>query len=162
GAAVFAGWTGACTGTSTCNLTIGSAATNVGAAFSAPLTLTVMPSGSGSGTITSSDNSINCGTTCSASYSSGTIVNLTAAAAAGSTFTGWTGACSGAANCSVTINAAQSVGATFASTSFPVNVTFVGTGGGSVASAPAGINCNSSPCSANFGTGAAVTLTAAP
>ena len=41
---------------------------------------------SGSGTVTSAPSGINCGTTCSASYDSGTQVTLTATPATGSTF----------------------------------------------------------------------------
>ena len=57
--------------------------------------LTVSKGGTGSGTVTSSPAGINCGSTCSATYNSGTSVTLTAAAASGSTFGGWSGACSG-------------------------------------------------------------------
>ena len=76
-------------------------------------TLTVTKAGSGSGTVTSSPAGISCGSSCSASYASGTNVTLTAAPAAGSTFAGWSGACSGAGSCAVTMSAARSVTATF-------------------------------------------------
>jgi hypothetical protein len=76
-------------------------------------TLTVAKSGAGSGTVTSSPAGINCGGDCSESYASGTGVTLTAAAAAGSTFAGWSGACSGTGSCAVTMSAARSVTATF-------------------------------------------------
>jgi hypothetical protein len=55
-------------------------------------TLTVARAGGGSGTVTSSPAGINCGATCSAGFPSGTTVALTAAAAAGSVFSGWSGA----------------------------------------------------------------------
>ena len=58
-------------------------------------TLTVAKAGTGSGTVTSSPAGINCGATCSASFPAATVVTLTAAPAAGSTFAGWSGACSG-------------------------------------------------------------------
>src|SRR2546430_16505572 len=54
-------------------------------------TLTVSPTGTGSGTVTSGDGLINCGATCSATYNSSSVVTLTAAAASGSTFTSWSG-----------------------------------------------------------------------
>ena len=74
--------------------------------------LTVTRAGTGGGTVTGA--SINCGTTCSASYDSGTTVTLTAAAASGSTFGGWSGACTGtAATCTVSMTAARAVTATF-------------------------------------------------
>jgi hypothetical protein len=69
--------------------------------------------------VTSSPTGISCGATCSASFASGTAVTLTAAAASGSTFTGWSGACSGTGACTVTMSAAQSVTATFGGTPPP-------------------------------------------
>ena len=76
--------------------------------------LTVTKAGNGAGTVTSNPAGINCGSTCSASYASGTKVTLTATPAAGSTFTGWSGGgCSGTGTCTVTMDAAKSVVATF-------------------------------------------------
>jgi hypothetical protein len=75
--------------------------------------LTVIKTGTGTGTVTSNPAGINCGTDCSESYNSGTVVTLTANPASGSTFTGWSGACSGAGACQVTMTAAQSVTASF-------------------------------------------------
>src|SRR5439155_19839721 len=55
------------------------------------------------------------GGTCSASYSSGTIVRLTAAGRNGDQFTGWSGNCSGASlTCQVTMTQARNVTASFA------------------------------------------------
>jgi len=65
--------------------------------------------------VTSSPAGINCGATCSANYSSGTQVTLTETPSGGSTFTGWSGACSGTGSCVVTMNSAQSVSAAFTS-----------------------------------------------
>ena len=69
-----------------------------------------------SGTVVSKEGSINCSTTCSANYTSGTAVTLTAIPVSGYEFTGWDGACSGYGNsCTVTTsNAAQFVTANFA------------------------------------------------
>jgi hypothetical protein len=75
--------------------------------------LTVTDVGRGTGTVTSSPTGISCGSTCSASYNSGTSVTLTATPASGSTFAGWSGACSGTGACSVSMNANQNVTATF-------------------------------------------------
>ncbi len=77
-------------------------------------TLSVTKSGSGSGTVTSSPAGINCGATCSAPFSNGTAVTLTAAPASGSKFTGWSGACSGLGGCMLTMTANRSVTAGFA------------------------------------------------
>ncbi len=77
--------------------------------------LTVTKAGAGSGTVTADTGGLSCGTTCSADYDSGTVVTLTAAAAAGSTFSGWSVDCTGgAATASVTLSAARSCTATFA------------------------------------------------
>lgn len=79
-------------------------------------TLTVTRTGSDSskGTVTSSPAGINCGTTCSGSFGTGTVVTLTARALANRVFAGWGGACSGtAATCTLTMNAPKAVTATF-------------------------------------------------
>ncbi|MDX2142904.1 MAG: zinc-dependent metalloprotease family protein [Rhodospirillaceae bacterium] len=67
----------------------------------------------GTGTVTSSAGGINCGQTCAASITGGGQVTLTAAAAAGWQFTGWSGACSGTAPCAVTMSTSRNVQATF-------------------------------------------------
>jgi GH18 family chitinase len=76
-------------------------------------TLTVTMAGSG--TVTSSPAGISCGASCSASYDPGTVVTLAASPAAGSSFAGWSGGCSGPGSCQVTMDAARSVTATFTS-----------------------------------------------
>jgi hypothetical protein len=75
--------------------------------------LTVHKAGTGSGRVTSSPAGISCGVTCSVGFFQGTAVTLTAKAARGSTFSGWSGACSGKTTCKVTVNAATSVTARF-------------------------------------------------
>jgi len=70
----------------------------------------------GSGTVTSSPAAIDCGTTCSAQFTGG-MVTLTATPSADSSFSGWSGACSGSSTkCYVSMNSYKSVGATFVST----------------------------------------------
>ena len=87
----FAGWSGDCSGTGMCQVTM-SQARAVTATFtnSPPVqrTLTVGRSGTGSGTVTSNPAGINCGSTCPAQFNDGTQAILTATAASGSTFTG--------------------------------------------------------------------------
>jgi hypothetical protein len=82
-------------------------------------TLTVVGAGTGSGTVTGSG--INCTITagstsgdCSESYPDGTSVTLTATAASGSTFAGWTNCDAPSGNqCTMTMNANKTVTATF-------------------------------------------------
>ena len=114
----FAGWTGACSGTGTCTVTLNQDwAVTATFSFGVPLpnyALVVSKTGTGSGTVTSSPSGIDCGNTCSASYPSGTVVTLTATPATdGSTFAGWTGACSGTGTCKATVNQSLQVTATF-------------------------------------------------
>jgi hypothetical protein len=83
-------------------------------AANSPHALNVTPAGTGSGTVTSDPAGISCGTDCSETYNYNTIVTLTATAAIGSTFTGWSGSgCSGTGTCTVTMDAAKSVTANF-------------------------------------------------
>jgi List-Bact-rpt repeat protein/centrosomal CEP192-like protein len=86
--------------------------------------LTVTKTGTGAGTVTSSPAGISCGTDCGESLAVGTPVTLTATAASGSTFVGWSGACSGtAATCSWTMSAATTVAATFNKVTAPTTST---------------------------------------
>ena len=158
----FAGWSGACTGTGACVVTM-DAAKSVTATFTAlpKHTLTVAKAGNGSGSVAGAPSGISCGATCAADYVQGTQVTLTATPAAGSTFTGWSGACSGTGTCQVTMTEATNVTATFAVVTHNLSVTRAGTGSGSVASSPAGITCGAT-CSAAYAHGTVVTLTATP
>lgn len=81
--------------------------------------LALSKSGTGSGKVTSAPAGINCGTSCSANFSSGTSVTLTESPARGTTFTGWSGACIGMSSptCKVTMNTNTSVGASFTGSS---------------------------------------------
>ncbi len=127
--------------------------------------LTLTRSGAGSGSVSSSPAGIDCGLVCSYSFSLSTSVTLTASPAAGSSFAGWSGAgCSGTSTCTVTMSAARAVNAEFAVVppgSFNLLVTKSGTGGGTVTSSPAGINCGTD-CSETLVDGSSVTLTASP
>ena len=165
----FAGWSGSCTTTSTtCTVTM-SGARSVTATFNVNVqrfTLTVNPAGTGSGTVTSNDGLISCPGTCSATYDSGTVVTLTASAASGSTFGGWSGSCTGpSTTCTVTMNGARSVTATFNVSvqrfTLTVSRQNILIGNGTVTSSPAGINCGST-CSATYNSDTVVTLTATP
>jgi phospholipase C len=115
----------------------------------------------GTGTVISSPAGINCPTTCTASFTSGTSVTFTATAGSGYQFSGYSGACSGS-SCQITLATDQSVSATFAIVSNnSAQVTVKVSGQGTVTSNPAGINCPST-CSASFDNGTTVTLSASP
>jgi hypothetical protein len=75
--------------------------------------LTVLSAGTGSGTVASSPAGIDCGPTCAVAATAAS-VTLTATADARSDFTSWSGAgCSGTGSCTVTMDGARSVTATF-------------------------------------------------
>ncbi len=82
----------------------------------APIPLSIVLAGTGAGSVTSSPVGITCPSVCDAAFQPGTVVELTPLADANSTFTGWTGACTGTGTCTVTMNVAQSVTATFTAT----------------------------------------------
>jgi hypothetical protein len=67
-------------------------------------TIAVSKSGNGKGTVTSSPGGIACGKACTHGYAYGTSVTLTAKAASGSKFSGWSGACKGSHACKITAN----------------------------------------------------------
>ena len=95
-------------------------------------TLVVTLAGAGSGSVTSSPSGISCGSTCSAIFTNGASVTLTAAAASGSTFSGWSGDCSGSsAAATISMTTARACTATFA-----VTVTSGGGGGGTTTGTP--------------------------
>ena len=157
----FAGWSGACTGVSTCQVTM-TQARSVNATFTLQqFTLSASRAGTGSGTVTSSPVGISCGVDCTESYNAGTQVTLSAAPAAGSVFTGWSGACAGTGSCVVTMTGTRSVTATFALQQFPLTVTKTGSGSGAVTSTPSGISCGVD-CSEIYDFNTQVTLTATP
>jgi endoglucanase len=80
---------------------------------SSSYTITIAKSGSGDGTVTSNPTGLSCGSGCAVSYPSGTLVTLTATAASGSRFVGWSGGCSGTGACTIVGNSSLTVSATF-------------------------------------------------
>jgi hypothetical protein len=76
-------------------------------------TLTVSKAGQGSGTVSSSPVGISCGLDCKEPFASGATVTLTATAAAGSKFRGWSGVCSGTGTCTLTMSTSATATATF-------------------------------------------------
>jgi len=104
-------------------------------------TLTVSNAGNGSGTVTPPGGTFNHGTT----------VTLSASPAASSVFTSWSGCTANGSSCSVTMDAAKTVTATFTLKQYALTVTTAGTGSGTV-----------NPSGGTFNHGTSVSLTATP
>src|SRR5262249_26021984 len=101
----------------------------------------------GSGTISANPQPV------SGTYTAGTVVTLTAVPAANFQVSGWSAACSGTSSCSVTMDAAKSVTATFTLKQFAlVLATF---GSGTISASP-------QPVGGTYGAGTVVSLTAIP
>ena len=143
---VFSSWAGACSGSApSCKVTM-DAAKSVTATFTLKqfvLTLATV----GSGTITANPQPVG------GTYGAGTVVALTATPAAGYQFSGWSGACTGTGACSVTMDAAKSVTATFTLNQFVLTLTTVGSGT---------ITASPQPVGGTYGAGTVVALTATP
>jgi len=165
----FTGWSGACSGSSACDLTLSANASAVATFNVIPpkmhrLTVAVDNSGS----VTSQPGGINCpGSRCSADFGEGTTVMLTAAPASGWVFGGWSGACSGMSDCSVKMDADASVRATFNPPPPPpppakAHIIVTVEGNGQVSGS--GINCGfgSTACDVTVNAGTNVSLTATP
>jgi hypothetical protein len=157
--ATFDGWSGACTGTGDCTLTV-SSDMSVAAAFGHHPTpqhqLTVLVDGHGS--VRSSPGGIDCGATCAATFDQGAVVTLTASPDSGWSLTGFSGACNGG-SCSVTMSADALVRVKFDAIPPPpkVNLTVTVDGQGSVTGA--GISCPGT-CTTQVVGGTPVTLVA--
>jgi hypothetical protein len=76
-------------------------------------TLTLSVSKIGNGTVTSTPSAVNCGAVCSFNFVAGTAVTLRAAPDAGYAFAGWSGGCTGTADCKLTLSSNTSVTANF-------------------------------------------------
>jgi hypothetical protein len=164
----FAGWTGGgCSGKGSCIVKV-NAHCKVTATFSPPpppnnYNIVVLKSGTGTGYVSSSPSGIDCGSTCSSTYTRGTRVILAATPDSGYTFVGWSGRdCSGKGTCVSSIFANTTVTATFSTPAakglVKLRVIKAGTGMGVLLSSPAGINCGSS-CEAEYEESTVVTLT---
>ena len=145
---LFSSWSGACAGTATTCVVTMDAAKSVTATFALKqfqLSLTTV----GTGTISAQPSAAN------NVYNAGTVVGLTATAGTGYQFAGWSGACSGTTiTCSVTMDAAKSVTATFTQQQFVLTLTTVGDGS---------ITADPGPATGGmYGFGTVVTLTATP
>lgn len=158
----FVAWSGACSGNGACVVTLG-ADTTVTASFGVDgESLTVVKAGNGDGSVTADVGGIDCGDDCGEVYLNGTDVTLTAIAAEGSVFTGWSGSCTGTDPCEVSIVDATTVTATFTLITYTVSVSTDGGGAGTVYSIPTSVECPGAECSPEIDHGTEVTLVAAP
>lgn len=114
----FKGFSGACTGTGACVVTLEAAASvtatfapkGSGGATKRTLTLAV----TGNGVVSADPAGVMCPGGCTGSYDDGTNLTLTAVSSRGHVFRSWGGACSGTAiACSLTMSADRSVTAAF-------------------------------------------------
>ncbi|MDB5268627.1 MAG: hypothetical protein JWP58_1667 [Hymenobacter sp.] len=145
----FSGWSGDATGTTnplTVTMTANKAITATFTAV-APTTYTLATAITGNGTVTKNPDQ--------ATYASGTSVSLTAAAAAGYQFSGWSGDASGSTNpLTVTMTANKNITATFTAVppaTYTLTTNTVGTG-----------TVTKSPNQASYSSGSPVSLTATP
>jgi len=118
----FDGWTGACSGTALCTVSM-TGTEKVSATFDPGEVLTVSIAGTGAGTVTSTPSGISCPAICSFTFPPNTPVTLSETPGSNDAFSSWAGACTGSANCSVTLDASMSIIANFSSEN--------GSGGGS-------------------------------
>ncbi len=159
---VFVAWKGGgCSGTGTCSVPL-RGPTAVVAVFrltSKGKTLTIEKAGTGTGYVLSDPRRIACGSTCTATFDSGSKVVLIAKPAFNAIFVGWSGGgCPVSGNCTLTMDADKTVTATFT----PLRTLVVkkgGTGDGTVVSKPRGLLCGKR-CSAQFREGTVITLVA--
>jgi uncharacterized repeat protein (TIGR02543 family) len=131
----FTGWSGSggCTGTSPCSVQMTSDKSATANFTPLQYTLTTAVSPSGAGTIAPATGK----------YNHGTQVSVTATAATGYQFTGWSDACTGTGACSVTMTGDRSVTATFTpvvAQQFTLTLTQDGTGTGTVGALPSSSN----------------------
>lgn len=117
--------------------------------------------GNGGGTVTSDPAGLGCGSICSASFDIDSEVTLTAEPDAGSGFAGWTGACAGTGpTCSVTMDEAKNVEATFTLVKRQIAANIVGGGGVEIVSGSGEPVICDKDCVLEFDHGSDVALTA--
>ncbi|MDH3479332.1 MAG: hypothetical protein OEO20_13630, partial [Gemmatimonadota bacterium] len=166
----FQSWSGAgidCPGTGPCTLTMDANQT-VTAEFIEFHSLTVQGAGTGDGTVAGGggiDCSISSGQTqgnCSVFFTEGVNVDLTASASPGSTFDGWSGACTGTGGCQVTMSQARTVTASFSAATAVLTVLIDGIGVVNSQGVTPAINCSyiEGMCSETYPIGTQVTLVA--
>ncbi|MDQ3678160.1 MAG: hypothetical protein M3401_15420 [Actinomycetota bacterium] len=162
----FSRWSGACSGRGPCRLVV-KTDTSVTALFKRvgdPRDVTVRVDGRG--TVVSYPAGISCGADkeCRATFKRSGELQLTAAAARGHRFAGWSGDCDGVRPCVVKGDErAVAAGARFVADGDARSLTVLtrGVGAGRVVSSTSGIDCGEL-CTASFRRGTRVVLTAIP
>ena len=132
-------------------------------------TLTIIPAGTGAGTVTSSPEGISCGSTCTAQIVAGQSVLLNTTAGPHDIFAGWSGGgCTGTSSCLVPVNGPITVTASFTRL-YTLTVSVVGRLDGSrVTSTPSGIDCldtsggSGTSCEHDFLPGTSISLSQVP
>jgi hypothetical protein len=117
----------------------------------------------GPGTVTSDLPGLQCTATCDTDWDSGAAIALTATAADGYRFVGWSGGCKDSGDiptCALTMSGPMNVTAQFAPAQFPLAVSVKGTG--SVSTTPRAINCKRATCKVSLTSFVPVLLTAKP
>ncbi len=154
----FEGWSEACTGTTTCEVTM-SGAKSVTAKYKAipkkyALSVTVTPLG---------DGTVDCSTggspgPCASEYTEGETVKLTEKENTGYTFEGWSEACTGTTTCEVTMSGAKSVTAKYKAVpkKYALTATIAPPGSGTVDCSTGG---SPGPCASEYTEGETVKLT---
>ena len=165
--AAFSGWSGDCSGTSTCSVSM-SSARSVTATFVTGGVLSVTIVGA-TGSVVSDQGGVNCSgptvTPCTYAFDLSSSVTLYAYGDLNgySSFSAWSGAgCSGTDPCTIVMSEARSVTATFVP-NHRVMVTLEGSGTGSVVFTAQDYTCSSDPyswCNPYIAEGTSVTLRA--
>jgi YVTN family beta-propeller protein len=138
---LFTSWSGCTPSGATCTVTMDGPKTVTVTFTLKQYTLTVSTAGNGSGTVTPPGGT----------YNHGATVTLSASPAASSVFTSWSGCTANGSSCSVTMDAAKTVTATFTLKQYSLTVSTTGTGSGTV-----------NPSGGTFNHGTSVSLTATP
>jgi hypothetical protein len=166
----FDGWTGGCTGAGVCAITVGETPTVQANFKQSALPLSISIAGPPGGVVTTSAGqscvSTLASSSCTFSYTPGTVVRLSASAGAQLVFSGFTGSCNGTGSCDVVMTSARSVTAVFTARLTTLGVSATGSGYGSISSSPSGIACTVSAsgttgtCSSSFPVESSVSLSA--